>query len=159
VDAPRSLISTGKTSYCMSTSSRVSAFSADNLGIWASALCVVHCIVTPVLISASAVFAHFIPGEEKTHRTLALGVAALGAIALIKGFRTHGRRRILGLMALGLGFIFAGAFYGDHLPSHGYEVAVTITGSLLMITSHRMNHTFCSDCRRCTHEPSESDHG
>ena len=141
----------------MSTSSRVSLFSADKLGIWASALCVVHCVVTPVLISVSAVFAHFIPGEEKTHRTLAIGVAALGAIALIKGFRTHGRRRILGLMGLGLSFIFAGAFYGDRLPSHGYEVAVTMTGSALMIWAHRMNHTFCSDCRRCTHEPSEQD--
>jgi hypothetical protein len=136
----------------MSTSLRVSAFSADNLGIWASALCVVHCIVTPVLISVSAVFAHVIPGEEKTHRTLAVGVAALGAIALIRGFRTHRRRRILGLMVLGLGFIFAGAFYGNLLPSHGYEVAVTMTGSLLMITAHRMNHTFCSDCRRCSAE-------
>jgi hypothetical protein len=134
----------------MSTSSRVSAFSADKLGIWASTLCVVHCVVTPVLISVSAVFAHLIPGEEKTHRTLAIGVAALGAIALVKGFRTHGRRRILGLMVLGLGFIFAGAFYGDRLPSHGYEVAVTMTGSALMIWAHRMNHTFCSDCRRCT---------
>src|SRR5207248_8756103 len=139
----------------MSTSSRVSAFSADNLGIWASALCVIHCILTPVLLSISAVFAHFIPGEETTHRTLAVGVAALGAIALIKGFRTHGRRRILGLMVLGLGFIFAGAFYGDFLPSHGYEVAMTMTGSLLMITAHRMNHTFCSDCRRCAHGSSE----
>src|SRR6202051_1967363 len=134
----------------MSTTSRVSAFSAGKLGIWASTLCVVHCIVTPILISVSAVFAHFIPGEEKTHRTLAVGVAALGAIALVKGFRTHGRRRILGLMALGLSFIFAGAFYGDRLPSHGYEVVVTMTGSALMIWAHRLNQTFCSDCRRCT---------
>ena len=134
----------------MSSSSRISPFSADNLGIWASALCVVHCIVTPVLLSLSTVFAHFLPGEEKTHRTLAVGVAALGAIALIKGVGTHGRRRILGLMVLGLGFIFAGAFYGDLLPSHPYEVAVTMTGSALMIWAHRMNHTFCSDCRRCT---------
>jgi MerC mercury resistance protein len=141
----------------MSTTSRVSAFSADKLGIWASTLCVVHCIVTPVLISVSAVFAHFIPGEEKMHRTLAVGVATLGAIALVKGFRTHGRRRILGLIALGLGFIFAGAFYGDRLPSHGYEVAVTMTGSALMICAHRMNHTFCNDCRRCTGGPSEPD--
>jgi hypothetical protein len=134
----------------MSTSSRVSALSADNLGIWASTLCVVHCIVTPVLISMSAVFAHFIPGEEKTHRTLAVGVATLSAIALVKGFRTHGHRRILGLMTLGLGFIFAGAFYGDRLPSHVYEVAVTMTGSVMMIYAHRMNHTFCKDCRTCT---------
>jgi hypothetical protein len=131
----------------MSMSSRGSALSTDNLGILAFSLCVVHCLVTPVLISMSAVFAHFIPGEEKTHRTLAVGVATLGAIALVKGFRTHGRRRILGLMAFGLGFIFAGAFYGDRLPSHGYEVAVTMTGSALMICAHRMNHTFCNDCR------------
>ena len=133
-------------------SSRVSAFQRTILGsghrhfVW----CTV--IVTPILISVSAVFAHLIPGEEKTHRTLAVGVAALGAIALVKGFRTHGRRRILGLMALGLGFIFAGAFYGDRLPSHGYEVAVTMTGSALMIWAHRMNHTFCTDCRRCVPE-------
>jgi len=139
----------------MSMSSRSSAFSTDTLGIWASSLCVVHCMLTPVLISMSAVFAHFIPGEEKTHRMLAVGVAALGGIALVRGFRTHGRRRILGLMALGLSFIFAGAFYGDRLPSHGYEVAVTVTGSLLMICAHRMNHTFCNDCRRCM--PSDAD--
>ena len=36
-------------------------------------------------------------------------------------------------------------------PSHGYEVFVTLIGSALMITAHRMNHTFCQDCRRCTH--------
>jgi hypothetical protein len=137
--------------YCMMrVSSRSSAFSADNLGVWASALCVGHCVATPVLISMSAVLAHFIPGEEKTHRTLAVGIAVLGAIALVKGFRTHGRRLILGLMGLGLGLIFCGAFYGDHLPSHGYEVAVTMAGSVLMICAHRMNHTFCEDCRRCS---------
>src|SRR5258708_7517109 len=155
VDAPCYRFQQERLFFSMSASSRVSFLSADNLGIWASALCVVHCIVTPVLISMSAVFAHFIPGEEKTHRTLAVGVAGLGAIALIKGFRTHGRRRILGLMALGLSFIFAGAFYGDRLPSHAYEVAVTVAGSLLMICAHRMNHTFCSDCRRCV--PSDAD--
>jgi len=125
----------------MTASLRASTFSADSLGVWASALCVVHC----------AVMARFIPGEEKTHRTLAVGVAALGAMALVKGFRTHGQRRILGLMALGLAFIFAGAFFGGRLPAHGYEVAVTMTGSVLMICAHRMNHTFCRACRRCSH--------
>jgi hypothetical protein len=133
----------------MNASLRVSVFSADRLGIWASALCVVHCVITPVLVSMSVVLARLIPGEEWTHRTLAVGVAGLGAIALVRGFRTHGRRRILGLMALGLGFIFAGAFWGGRLPSHGYEVAVTMTGSVLMICAHRMNHTFCRDCARC----------
>jgi hypothetical protein len=134
----------------MNVSLRASTFSADRLGVWASALCVVHCVVTPVLVSISVMLARYIPGEERTHRALAVGVAALGAMALVRGFRTHGRRRILGLMALGLGFIFAGAFFGGRLPSHKYEVAVTMSGSVLMICAHRMNHTFCKDCRRCT---------
>ncbi len=99
----------------------------------------------------SVVFARLMQGEEKTLRTLAGGTALLGAIALVTGFRKHGRRRILGLMALGLGFIFAGAFYGDRLPAHGYEVAVTMMGSVLMISAHRMNHTFCRECSRCCH--------
>lgn len=128
---------------------RGSFLTTDNLGVWASALCVLHCVFTPMLISLSVVFAHLVPGEETTHRTLAMGIAALGAVALYKGFRVHGRRRVIGLMLLGLGFIFCGAFLGDWLPSHGYEVAVTMTGSVLMITSHRLNHTFCKECRRC----------
>ena len=130
----------------MNTSLRGAVFSADQLGIWASALCVVHCVLTPVLLSMSVVFARFIPGEEGTHRTLAVGIAALGAIALIAGYRRHRRRRIPGLMMLGLAFIFVGAFYGDRLPAHGYEVAVTMTGSILMIWAHRLNHTFCREC-------------
>lgn len=140
---------------CMNVSLRDSIFSADNLGIWASALCVVHCVVTPVLVSMSVLLARLIPGEERTHRTLAVGIAALGAIALVRGFRTHGRRLVLGLMALGLGFIFAGAFLAAWLPSHKYEVAVTMTGSVLMIWAHRMNHTFCRDCKQCAHSDAE----
>ena len=124
---------------------------ADRIGIWMSALCVVHCVATPVLISMSAVFAHFLPGEESTHRTLATLVATVGAVALLRGFRMHGRRRILALMALGLAFIFLGAWFGDHLPSHMWEVLVTLTGSSLMIAAHRMNHTFCNNCRTCVH--------
>jgi hypothetical protein len=123
----------------------------DRVGIWMSALCVVHCIATPVLISFSAVLAHLLPAEESVHRTLATLVAAAGAIALIRGFRVHGRRRILALMALGLGFIFFGAWFGDHLPAHVWEVLITLTGSTLMIAAHRMNHTFCRDCKTCVH--------
>lgn len=125
---------------------------ADRAGIWLSGLCVVHCVATPVLVSSSAVLAHFLPGEEGTHRTLATLVAAAGAIALVRGFRVHGRRRILALMAMGLACIFFGAWFGDRLPSHAYEVLITVLGSALMITAHRLNHTFCRNCRTCVHD-------
>lgn len=114
-----------------------------------SATCVVHCVLTPVLLSSSVVLAHLLPGEERTHRVLAMLVAAMGAIALVRGFRVHGRWSILAMMAMGLGFIFFGAWFGEDLPSHGWEIAVTLAGSGLMIVAHRKNHTFCRDCRRC----------
>src|ERR1700761_1027573 len=87
----------------------------DRVGIWASALCVVHCIVTPVLISLSAVLAHVLPSDEHVHRPLALILALIGAIALVRGFRAHGQKSVIYLMAGGLALIFTGAFVGDRL--------------------------------------------
>ena len=134
---------------------RLLAVPADQLGVWTSALCVVHCMVTPVLLSLSVVSAHFLPSEERTHRTLAVIIATLGALALVKGYRSHRRLRILYLMLAGLACIFGAAYWGDHLPSHRAEVLVTFAGSCFMITAHRMNHTFCRNCRTCVHEETD----
>jgi hypothetical protein len=121
------------------------------MGIWTSALCVVHCLLTPILISGSAVLAHFLPAEESVHRTLAVLVALFGAIALLIGFRKHRRATTLLLMFGGLGCIAGAAWFGDRLPSHPYEVAITMVGSALMISAHRLNHTFCRSCECSSH--------
>jgi uncharacterized membrane protein YfcA len=126
---------------------RVLTIPADQLGIWASTLCIVHCIVTPVVLSLSVVSAHFLPSEERTHRTLALLIAMLGVFALIKGYRRHRRLRVVLFMGVGLASIFAGAYWGDRLPSHVTEVVITFVGSCFMIAAHRLNHTFCNDCK------------
>jgi uncharacterized membrane protein YfcA len=132
------------------SSSWTLAFPVDQIGIWTSTLCVIHCLLTPVLLSISAVSAHFLPSEERTHRTLAVAIAALGAIALVRGYRRHRSSRVLVLMVVGLVFIFAGAYWGNRLPSHTAEVIVTLIGSAFMIAAHRTNHTFCRDCS-CSH--------
>jgi hypothetical protein len=119
---------------------------ADRLGTWTSALCVVHCLLTPVLLSLSTVVAHFMPAEESVHRSLALFVAFFGAIALLVGFRKHRQAVVLLMMLVGLGCIAGGAWFGDKLPSHAMEVMITFCGSGFMIAAHRMNHTFCKSC-------------
>jgi len=119
---------------------------ADRLGVWTSALCVVHCLLTPVLLSFSAVVAHFLPAEESVHRSLALLVALFGAVALLIGFRKHRRATVLFMMFGGLSCIAGAAWFGDKLPSHTVEVAITFCGSGLMIAAHRLNHTFCRSC-------------
>jgi uncharacterized membrane protein YfcA len=127
-------------------------FWSDRLGIYASAACVVHCVGTPILLSMSAVAAHFLPSEESTHRTLAVGVAFLGMVAIIRGLRRHRRGVVAWLMFAGLACIAGSAYFGDALPRHWMEVCVTFCGSALMITAHRLNHTFCKNCS-CACEP------
>ena len=126
---------------------------ADRLGLWTSGLCVVHCALTPILLSFSAVAAHLLPSEEKVHRSLALLVSTFGALALAAGIRKHRRRPVLLLMVAGLICIGGAAWWGDRLPSHAYEVALTFAGSGLMVRAHRLNHTFCRSCEcssRCS---------
>ncbi len=122
---------------------------ADRLGIIASTLCFVHCILTPVVMSLSSVWAHYLPSEEGFHRVLAVMVAGIGCFAVINGYRKHRRSRVLFLMGSGLSLIFAGAYMGDRLLSHIAEIAVTMTGSSLMIGAHLINHTFCRSCEQC----------
>jgi hypothetical protein len=128
---------------------RLANLPADSLGIWTSSLCVVHCLLTPVVLSLSAVSAHFLPSEEWVHRMLAFVIAALGGIALLRGYRLHRRRRVLVLMGMGLTLVFGAAFFGNLLPSHVAEVCITLVGSVCMIAAHRANHTFCHNCRDC----------
>jgi uncharacterized membrane protein YfcA len=128
---------------------RTLSMRADRLGIIASALCFIHCVLTPVAVSILAVGAHYLPSEEKVHRILTVFVAALGAVATLFGYRRHRRSRILLLMSCGLLLIFAGAYFGNRLPSHLAEVAVTMMGSCFMISGHFLNHTFCRNCERC----------
>jgi uncharacterized membrane protein len=122
------------------------AMRADRLGMVASAVCFIHCVLTPVVVSLLAVEAHYLPSEEKIHRVLAVIVAALGGLAAFTGYRRHRRFRVLLFMSGGLSLIFAGAYFGDRLPSHLAEVAVTMTGSCFMIAGHFLNHTFCRNC-------------
>jgi hypothetical protein len=124
---------------------------ADRMGVWTSALCLVHCLIAPVLISSSAVIAHFLPAEESTHRSLAVLVALFGSIALLLGYRKHRRATTLLLMLGGLTCIAGSAWFGDRLPSHAYEVTITMIGSGLMISAHRLNHTFCKSCECSSH--------
>jgi hypothetical protein len=122
---------------------------ADRLGVFASVTCFVHCLATPILLSASAVYAHFLPSEEHTHRVLAIAVTLIGVFAIGMGYRKHKQRSILGAAVLGVSLIFIGAYVGDRLPSHWMEVSITVAGSCCMIAAHRLNHTFCGRCNQC----------
>jgi hypothetical protein len=47
------------------SANRIFALPVDQIGAWTSALCVIHCLLIPVVLSISAVSAHFLlPKKE-----------------------------------------------------------------------------------------------
>lgn len=127
----------------------------DVLGISASTLCAVHCFVMPFLLGFLPALASYLPGDETAHSILAFGVAGFGALAFVTGYRRHHRKAVLVLMSAGLSVIFFVSFLAcDILPSCAWEPPLMVVGSVLMITAHYFNGSFCRLCGACEEERS-----
>jgi hypothetical protein len=80
----------------------------DRIGVTASVLCAIHCAVTPVFFLLAPSFGR-VWAHPASHWLVALLVVPLAAVALLAGFRRHGRRWILGAGILGMSLVIAGA--------------------------------------------------
>jgi MerC mercury resistance protein/CobW/HypB/UreG, nucleotide-binding domain len=96
----------GKTTLLQPTVAR--GVDADRLGALASALCAVHCAVTPFLLfilpSFGRVWAH-----PASHWGMALLVVPMAFITVVRGFRRHRRRWVVACGSLGVLLVLIGA--------------------------------------------------
>jgi hypothetical protein len=122
---------------------------ADLAGATASALCLVHCLLTPVVISLFPGILPYLPGDTWFHRALALGIVLLGALAFVPGYRIHRRKSLLALIAAGMSLILAVAWAGEGMD-RASELALSIPGSLMLVAAHLLNRTFCRQCNTCS---------
>jgi len=121
---------------------------ADLAGATASALCLVHCLLTPIAISLFPNILPYLPGDAWFHRALAAGIIFLGAAAFVPGYRIHRRKSLLALIGAGMVLILAVAWAGEGLPQRS-ELALSIPGSLMLVSAHMLNRSFCRQCRTC----------
>ncbi|WP_179489231.1 MerC family mercury resistance protein [Granulicella arctica] len=122
---------------------------ADIAGATASAICLVHCLLTPVAISLFPNILPYLPGDTATHRLLAIGVVLFGLIGFLPGYRIHRRKPLLALIAAGIALILIVAWTGNSL-NRTAELLLSVTGSFLLVTAHLLNRSFCHQCRTCT---------
>lgn len=119
---------------------------SDFIGIGLSLLCLVHCLALPVLIAFAPAILHNLPGDDVTHRSLAVAIALVGFLAFRSGYRVHRRRRVLVAFAAGLVLVSIAALLGDEVLTGYGEAAVTVCGGILLVTAHLVNHSFCRSC-------------
>jgi hypothetical protein len=126
---------------------------ADFLGDGLSLLCLVHCLALPFLIAFAPVLLRELPGDDVTHRSLAVVIGFVGFLAFRSGYKVHRRRWLLGLFLLGLLLVSAAAVLGEAVLTGYGEAAITVFGGLMLVTSHLVNHSFCRSCavQGCSH--------
>ena len=79
----------------------------DQIGVWASAACSVHCLATPLLFLAMPTFAG-VWAHPGAHLSMALLVVPLAAKTLIGGYRVHRRQWVAGTALGGIALILVG---------------------------------------------------
>lgn len=111
----------------------------DLLAASMSGLCILHCLLTPVLLLTGASGALVVLlSSEWLHYLLFVPVLLLVLLSLPAGRRLHRRRSPLWLALSGVSLLLLSFV----LPS-ALESATTVSGGLLLISAHLYNRRLC----------------
>ncbi len=138
---------------------RESKLNLDALGIFASTLCLIHCLAFPLLAAAGAFFfaadSMFVaktsagslcgvsPVDFWIHTGLLGAVAPFGVTAWGLGYRRHRDANILLLGMIGVGLLITALLFGHHLMDGQGEPLMTLAGSIAIVAAHLLNRRQC----------------
>ncbi|WP_440979324.1 MerC domain-containing protein [Sphingomonas pseudosanguinis] len=107
----------------------------DRLAISASALCLVHCLVLPLLAAFLPMIAQWAGWGEAFHVAM-LGIAVpLSSLTLFAGWRRHRALVPPAIGAAGLALLVAGLVF----DGQGLGTALTVAGSIALAVAHIVN--------------------
>lgn len=132
----------------MDNSSANQSDALDKAAVALSALCLLHCLLMPVIIAVLPFFAQF--SERHLHAELLIVVLPISLLALSIGFRRHGDRRVVGWGIAGLLLLIVGATLAHNLYGIVADRMLTITGSLILALAHYRNSRLSRSCRVAT---------
>ena len=110
----------------------------DNISIYISGLCLIHCLAFPIFTVSIPIFGFF--AESHFHEILIFFIIPISTFALYRGFKTHKSGQIISLGIIGAIFIFLGATILHNETNSIYELIITVIGSLLLAIAHFNNN-------------------
>jgi hypothetical protein len=111
--------------------------SLDGTAVFLSTLCVVHCLLLPVLAAVLPVLGLWAEAEW-VHRAFVMAAVPISAMVFLRGRSdTAGRNWLRLIVSLGLASLVLGAFVE---ALHDYETILTVLGACLVATAHLLNH-------------------
>lgn len=118
--------------------------SLDKFAIALSGVCLVHCLIAPVLVTLLPIFSMTAFVEDLLfHKLLLWLVLPTSVIALFLGCRKHKQWLIVGTGVLGMAILVAVALFGHEWFGHTGEKIATSVGGLVLALSHYFNFRAC----------------
>ena len=116
----------------------------DKLAILLSGVCLVHCLLAPVILTLLPIFSLSAMVEDVLfHKLMLWLVLPCSFFALIIGCRKHRRWPIAVSGFLGMALLVVVAFLGHDFLSINAEKVATTFGGLILAFSHYLNYRAC----------------
>ena len=129
---------------------------ADRWAIILSALCVVHCVLLPILLIALPTLtslAFF--SDERFHTWLLYAVLPISGFAVILGYLHHRSWPVVVITSLGMGVLITVAIFGHETFGEQGEVMASVVGSALVAFGHVKNFNGRKLLNRCNQTPNK----
>lgn len=117
----------------------------DRFGVCLALACAIQCLAMPVLVTVFPLAGLSFFLEEPLEVFFVGASIALATGSLCWGFRVHRHRSILVILAGAVGMIMTGQW----LTAEPYELALVVTGAVLLAGGHLLNGYLCRHCAHC----------
>jgi hypothetical protein len=116
----------------------------DSAGIFASGLCIAHCLLLPLVASILPLFIGEALLQPAVHFGMLATVVPIALVALIRGYRGHGQIFVLAAGAIGLLGLLTAHPVAHTLGGHGWERLLTVVGGVFLSGAHLLNIRACT---------------
>ena len=115
----------------------------DKLAISLSALCIIHCLAVPVLITLLPVISSLGLADEKFHFWMTMMVIPTSIYALSLGCKKHKSTLFLIAGLIGITFLLLSVFLNHELIGEIGEKLLTVIGAIFIALAHYKNIALC----------------
>ena len=117
----------------------------DKIGVAATSICALHCILLPILLPALPLFGLSFLADHTWEHYFLIATAVLGTVALFTGFKRYHKR----LYPFYLLYLGVSVYWVKHDFSEAYEGYFIVIGAGLIIAAHFLNMKLCNSCKEC----------
>jgi hypothetical protein len=117
----------------------------DRIGIAATSLCALHCILLPILLPLLPLLGLSFLADHTWEHVFLLMTAVFGTVAIFSGFKRY-HKRLYPFYLLYLGVII---YWVKHDFSAALEPFFIITGASCIIAAHFINIKLCNSSKQC----------